>query len=390
MSPDLAADAAAEPLDPLAAAVHPNPYPYYARLVRERPLHCDERLGVWVAAGAGAVSAVLASPACRVRPPAEPVPAALAGSAAGEVFGRLVRMRDGEAHARLKPSVSRALEAVDLSSLAVIVEGKASALLAALDPKSRPADVTAFALALPVQVVAALAGFPRDRLEDLPALVDAYVRATGPQAGADEIAAGGTAAAELLAIAEGALDRQAAAGEGLLPGLAGERPFVVANAVGLLSQAYEATAGLIGATLLALGRHPASLSAVRAQPQLARAAVEETLRWDPFVQNMRRWIAEDTVIAGAPMRAGDAVLALSAAAGRDPALNSDPDRFDLFRENRRSFAFGAGVHACPAHAIAPLIAAIGVRRLLAAGVEPAGLEARRRFRRSPFRVPVFG
>lgn len=390
MSPSVSLADLAEPADPLAAAAHPNPYPYYARLVAERPLHRDERLGAWVAASAEAVAAVLASPACRVRPPAEPVPAALAGSPVGDVFGRLVRMNDGEAHARLKPAVTQALAGVDLTRLAKAADARADALLASLDPVTGPADVTAFAFALPVQAVAALAGFPQDRLGDLPALVNAYVVAAGPFADAGDLAAGAVAARELLALAADALDRQARAGEGLLLGLAGERPLVLANAVGLLVQAYEATAGVIGATLLALGGHPDALAAVRAQPQLARAAVEETLRWDPFVQNMRRWLAADAVVAGASMRAGEAVVALPAAAGRDPALNPDPHRFDLFRQDRRSFAFGAGVHACPAHSLAPVIAAVGVRRLLQAGVEPTALERGRSFRRSPFRVPVFG
>ena len=41
---------AAEPSDPIVAVVHPDPYPYYARLRRERPLYLDSGLGLWVAA----------------------------------------------------------------------------------------------------------------------------------------------------------------------------------------------------------------------------------------------------------------------------------------------------------------------------------------------------
>src|SRR5262245_35711036 len=83
------------PADPMHAVTHPDPYPYYADLVARCPLHRDDALGLWVASSAEAVMAVLTSERCRVRPPAEPVPAALAGSAAGDVFGRLVRMNDG-------------------------------------------------------------------------------------------------------------------------------------------------------------------------------------------------------------------------------------------------------------------------------------------------------
>ncbi len=81
---------------PLQAVTDPDPYPYYATLVAERPLYHDDELKLWVASGAEAVEQLLRSPACRVRPPGVPVPPGIAGSAAGEVFGGLVRMCDGE------------------------------------------------------------------------------------------------------------------------------------------------------------------------------------------------------------------------------------------------------------------------------------------------------
>src|ERR1700719_3804800 len=62
------------PRDPIAAVTHPDPYPYYADLVAYKPIYHDETLGLWVASSANAVSAVLASEICRVRPLAEPVP----------------------------------------------------------------------------------------------------------------------------------------------------------------------------------------------------------------------------------------------------------------------------------------------------------------------------
>jgi hypothetical protein len=68
------------PPDPIAAVTHPDPYPFYADLAVRRPLYRDEALWLWVASSAAVVTAVLTSDLCRVRPPAEPVPAALLGS----------------------------------------------------------------------------------------------------------------------------------------------------------------------------------------------------------------------------------------------------------------------------------------------------------------------
>ena len=62
------------PTDPLAAVTHPNPYPYYARLLTDRPLYRDDALGLWVASSAQVITELITHPACRVRLLAEPVP----------------------------------------------------------------------------------------------------------------------------------------------------------------------------------------------------------------------------------------------------------------------------------------------------------------------------
>src|SRR5579863_6646987 len=74
------------PHNPIAAVIHPDPYPYYAHLVADRPLYRDETLGLWVASSAAMVRAVLMSDICRVRPLTEPIPKALLGSPAATIF----------------------------------------------------------------------------------------------------------------------------------------------------------------------------------------------------------------------------------------------------------------------------------------------------------------
>ena len=84
------------PSDPIAAVTHPDPYPWYRQLARTRPFHYDATLKLWVAASASAVAEVLDHPDARVRPLSQPVPPALAGGPAGDLFGRLVQI--GRAH----------------------------------------------------------------------------------------------------------------------------------------------------------------------------------------------------------------------------------------------------------------------------------------------------
>ena len=366
------------PADPISAVTHADPYPYYADLVAQRPLHRDDALGLWVAASAEAVRAALSTAACRVRPVTEPVPRALLGSPAGTIFGLLVRMNDGAAHARLKPTVAARVAALDPGLVREQSTRWAGELAAALDVATHPERIADFAFRLPVYAVAALLGVEADALPRTAAWTGDLVACLAPGAAPETVARGAEAAGHLAVQVAGLLRR-----DGL--------DEVVANTVGYLSQAYEATAGLIGNSLVALGRDADLRRRVVAEPGLLAAVVCEVARHDAPVQNTRRFLAEDAVVAGQPMRAGDTVLVLLAAANHDPAVNPDPARFDPRRRERTSFTFGLGAHACPGEALATAIADVGVARLLAEGLEPRRLAAGVTYRPSVnTRIPLFG
>ncbi len=355
------------PSDPIAAVTHPDPYPYYAELV-QRPIHRDARLGLWIAASADDVSAVLGSSLCRVRPPGEPVPAALLDTPAGHIFGHLVRMNDGERHCPLKQAVSATLSTISTAQ----AELQAARWAQNLDLKQHPA-------ALSSHVVGALLGVPGDRLSDVAGWTRDFVRCIAPGAAADALLRGQSAAASLLDLFRG------------LPAMRGRDEAAVSNAIGLLSQAYDATAGLIGNTLVALARHADLRAAVASQPALLRDVLAEVSRYDPPVQNTRRFVAADGVVAGQPMRAGDAILVVLATANRDPAANADPSRFDIARPDRRCFTFGIGAHACPGELLAQTIAQAGVAQLIADGAVSQSLVNDLTYQPSVnTRIPVFG
>jgi cytochrome P450 len=365
------------PGDPIAAVTHPDPYPYYAELVARRPLYHDDALGLWVASSAAAVTAVLGSELGRVRPIAEPVPKALLGSPAGDIFGRLVRMTDGAAHARAKSGVAVRLAALEPARVAAQAAAAAERLIAELAVGSSRERVAAFAFRLPVDVVASLLGVATAHLAQTAAWVGDFVACLAPGSSPEQLARGATAAGHLAEQFGSLLARP-------------QLDAVVANTVGYLSQAYEATAGLVGNTLVALGREPEAARRLDGDPGLLRAVVREVVRFDPPVQNTRRFIAADGVVAGQPMKADDAVLVVLAAANRDPAANPEPARFDPMRRERRAFTFGLGAHACPGEELATSIAEAGVRRLLAAGADPRELAAFPGYRASAnTRIPLF-
>jgi cytochrome P450 len=371
------------PVDPIAAVIHPDPYPYYADLVANKPLYRDEALGVWVASSAAVVRAVLTSDLCRVRPLQEPIPKALLGSPAAAIFGHLVRWNDGEQHEPCKQAVQASLQSIEEHSIAELGRRWARFLLGESQPETA-ARLGDFAFHLPVYVIARLLGVPQEELRQTAVWVSEYVRGLAPASNPSLVTRAKVASRHLLDFFRALLRRhQAGPNQSLLASLAwearragcDETEVIVANAIGFLSQACEATAGLIGNTVVALASHRSVREQVAADPRLLRLVIEEVLRYDPPGQNTRRYLAQQGQVAGQAMQEGDGILVLLAAANRDPALNPHPEQFDLHRKDRRMLTFGAGPHACPGPTLAALIAQAGVEQVMASGADLAQLAA---------------
>ncbi|GAB3275374.1 cytochrome P450 [Parasphingorhabdus pacifica] len=132
----------------------------------------------------------------------------------------------------------------------------------------------------------------------------------------------------------------------------------------LLVAGFETTVGLISNAVLAMLDRTSQWHVLCDAPELAGPAVEETLRWDPPVQATLRIAAEPLELAGQPLSTDSVVMALVAAAGRDPAVHSDPARFDITRGTRdEHLAFSSGMHHCLGAPLARMEGEIALRRL---------------------------
>ena len=108
------------------------------------------------------------------------------------------------------------------------------------------------------------------------------------------------------------------------------------------------TVNLIGSGVVALLTHPEQLAKLKANPELARGVVEETLRyWGPVDFIGRRIAKEDVEVGGTVIPKGEQATASLASANRDPERFANPDVFDISRPDaNRHVAFGKGIHAC--------------------------------------------
>ncbi|MGZ5353799.1 MAG: cytochrome P450 [Actinomycetota bacterium] len=124
------------------------------------------------------------------------------------------------------------------------------------------------------------------------------------------------------------------------------RDEIVANTKLMLSGGLQEPRDLIALTVHALGSNPEQLEEVRADRDLIRPAVEETLRWAGPVGTSTRQATRTTELAGTVLPEGALIGAVLASANRDPRRFSDPDRFDVHRKEGAHLAFAAGTHFC--------------------------------------------
>lgn len=312
-------------------------------------LKWETERGLWLAEGTALVEEVLNHPALRVRPVAEPVPRALAGGGAAQVFGALVRMNDGERHAAPKLALQRALAAFAqppaLPAVAGVSVAQERARLVAGRLLERGSPIGVWVFDAPVSTVASLLGFAEAQLPALARWMGEFVACLSPLSNAAQIDQAHAASLRLLAAMRELL-RQAPAGS-LAAAVAreaatagwGDDHAILANLVGLLSQTYEATAGLLGNCLVALQQGAGRGDAAQ--------LVAQVMQTDPPILHTRRFAAERCVVGGVAVEAGQGILVMLGAAGR---------------------GFGHGRHACPGqqlaqHIVAGCIEALGSKPL---------------------------
>jgi cytochrome P450 len=144
---------------------------------------------------------------------------------------------------------------------------------------------------------------------------------------------------------------------------------LISTCILLLVAGHETTVSLISNAVLALLRHPEQLAQLRADPDLAAGAVEETLRYDAPVQLTSRIARGGMEIGPVSPPDGAVVLLLLAAAGRDPAAYPDPDLFDI-RRGGGHLAFAAGPHFCLGAPLARLEAIVALQAFAARVDDP--------------------
>ena len=135
--------------------------------------------------------------------------------------------------------------------------------------------------------------------------------------------------------------------------------------VQMITAGNDTTVSMLAGGLWALLDHPEQLQALRNDPSLIPAAVEEILRWFNPLHYFRRTATEDVELGGKRIAKGDKVAMYYTSANRDEAVFDDPQLSDITRSPNPQLSFGIGEHFCLGVHLARLEGRIFFEELLA-------------------------
>lgn len=335
-----------------------DPYPLYRRLRESDPVAWDPFLHAWVVTNYAGVLTVLHKFSADRTPTPDQLTAMGLNSLqpVAEVMVRQMLFMDAPAHTRLRGLCSSAFTSRRVDHLRPHIQEIADNLIDKVFPQGRMDVIADFAAPLPAIVTAELLGVPTaDHLQLKSWSADFAEMLGNFQHNPDRVSRVLRAVDEMTRYFRAAIrDQERHPRNGLVQLLVnasedGSRlseDEVIANVIVTMVGGQETTTNLIGNGLLTLIRNPAALAQLRDDPSIIESAVEELLRYESPSQHTARLAPDDLVLGEKRIKKRDAVMAVMAAANRDPARFPDPDRLDLTRRDNRHVAFGWAAHFC--------------------------------------------
>ena len=358
-----------------------DPYPTYARLHEEGPLHYIEvgKWAVWSIVSHAECASIAKDPrlsAKRAKQMLLPLPISRQSefSELARMLGLWLIFMDPPEHTRLRKLLNKGFSAAAVEGLRPQAEAIVAQMLEPLKHGSEVELMREFANPMPVRIISELLGVPQ-------ALHGTFVNASraiavfrgNPNRTVEEARAAQDALIELTDFFRKTVaERRRNKGNDLISLLIdieeeGEvltEEELYAQCIALLFAGHETTRNLIGNGMYTLLQNPQQTAQLRENPEMIRSAVEELLRFESPVQFTARVLKEDIEICGQPIRKGWTVQCMLGAANRDPKQFKEPDQLDLKRLNNQHLAFSAGLHFCIGAQLARLEGQIALLNLV--------------------------
>ena len=371
-----------------------SPHVQYHTLREYDPVHWDPYMHAWVVTSYKEVVTVLMQYSADRTPRPEYLDALGLSfmKPFSEVMLQQMMFMDGAAHTRLRTICASAFTPRRVEELRTAIGCVAEELIDAVIEKGEMDMITDFASPMPAIVTARLLGTPVEDHERVTHWVLDIAEMLGNfQNHPDRVVAILKSLEELQHyVAEQMEEQRRNPRGGLIHSLMmaeanGERltdAEVNANTIITLIGGHETTMNLIASGFLTLMQQPASYEHFRTCPQIAGSAVEELLRYESPVQHTARIAPADVELGGKKIKKGSRVVAVLAAANRDPQRFPEPDRLDLVRTDNRHLAFGWAAHFCFGAPLARMEGQLAFNALLRRLKHPVLLEESLRWRRN--------
>ncbi|HGG63151.1 MAG TPA: cytochrome P450, partial [Rhodobacteraceae bacterium] len=206
---------------------------------------------------------------------------------------------------------------------------------------------------IPVIIIARLLGVPEDMSDQLLTWSNAMVAMYQARRTRKIEEDAAKASSEFAAFMRGYIDqRRASPADDLITHLIaaeqdGEKlttDELITTCILLLNAGHEATVHSMGNGIKTLLEQNTPRSALA--PDQVETTVEEIFRFDPPLHIFMRIAREDLELFGHPIKRGQSIACLLAAANRDPAAYDEPNTFRPGRPIKANTSFGGGLHFC--------------------------------------------
>jgi cytochrome P450 len=256
-------------------------------------------------------------------------------------------------HTRLRGLLQRSFMPRHVKAIEALIPLEIDRLLDAIDT-TKPVDIiSSFSAIYAPEIMAHLIGLPSDCREEVSAFTSTLLRSVDPGASFELRREGAVAGRKHRDYIRRVIaDRRSHPRDDLVSALVeqGRDDLDEAELVMLLQNlyqgGYETTAHMVGNGIVALLQNPEQFALLRDDRSLLRPAVEEMLRYDGAISLTVLTAKENAVIGDRSIEAGKSITVILAAANRDPAVYSRPERLDIRRREKPHLAFAGGIHYC--------------------------------------------
>jgi cytochrome P450 len=357
------------PFDP---STQQCPFPHYAQMREEAPVHPVPGLGVHLVTKHDLVMQVLRDPqtySSMFGGAGMPLSSAdrekfAEVMAAGYPRVPTMLTADQPDHTRYRRLVARAFHPKVIAEMEPIIRQITVELIESWIDKGRIEFVKEFGVPLPVRVIAKALNVPDDRLADFKRWSDDSIAGIGTNITLEQRLQAEYGVNEFQHyFAEQIELRRTNPQDDILTNLLNasiddddpevtdkrqlDMPEMLSIIQQLLVAGNETTTKSLTEMVRLLAENPEEWAALKADPSRAEKVFEETLRLSTPTQGMWRILTKDAELGGVQLAKGQRIIIVFASANRDEALYDNPDDFIPMRDHLRdNLAFGKGIHFC--------------------------------------------